>query len=112
MLLKLLHWALSTAAILLTAYLVPGVQTTVLGAVLLALVLGIINVTIKPVITIITLPLTILTLGLFSIVVNVALVIIAAAIVPGFVLANLWVAIVFALVLWIINHLFHFGLPK
>lgn len=112
MILKLLHGALSTVAILIAAYLIPGVQTTLLAAVLLAFVLGIINLSIKPVINVITLPINILTLGLFSVFVNAGFVLLAASIIPGLVLPNLWTAVVFSLVLSLINGIFHFGLPR
>jgi len=108
----LLHWFLSAAAILVTAYFVPGVETSVLGAFLLAGVLGIINVSIKPVVSFITLPLTVVTLGLFSLVVNVAFIMVADLIVPGFSLGGVWVALIFSVVLSLVNAVFRFGLPK
>ena len=112
MILKLLHGALSTVAILITAYLVPGVQTSLLSAVMLAFVLGAINLSIKPIINVITLPINILTLGLFSVFVNAGFVLLAASVIPGFVLPNFWTAVVFSLVLSLINGIFHFGLPR
>ena len=108
----LLHWLLSAAAILVTAYFVPGVETSVIGAFLLAAVLGVINISIKPVVSFITLPLTIITLGLFSLVVNVAFIMLADFIVPGFSLSGIWVALVFSIVLSLVNAIFRFGLPK
>jgi putative membrane protein len=114
MMLKLLHGALSTVAILIAAYLIPGVQTTLLAALLLAIVLGAINISIKPIIKFITLPINILTLGLFSIFLNAAFVLLAASLVHdyGFILPNLWTAIEFSLVLSFLNGIFHFGLPR
>lgn len=112
MMLKLLHGALSTLAIIIAAYLIPGVQTTLLAAVILALVLGAINLSVKPILHLITLPLNIITLGLFSTILNIAIVVLAASVVPGLVLANLWAAVMFAAVLLILNGIFHFGLPR
>ena len=61
---------------------------------------------IKPVLTILTLPITIITLGLFSLVINALLVLLAALIVPGFSVDGFWSAFFFALVLAIINWVF------
>jgi putative membrane protein len=103
------HWLVATLAILIAAYLLPGVTVTLVGAIVLAVVLGIINIFLKPIITILTLPITILTLGLFSLVVNALLVLLAAAIVPGFLVAGFWSAFLFALLLSLINLLFGQG---
>lgn len=103
-----LHWLVSAIAIGIAAYLVPGVMVTLGGALVAAIVLGILNLFIKPIITILTLPITILTLGLFSLVINALLVWLAAAIVPGFAVAGFWSALLFAIVLMVINWLFHF----
>ncbi len=102
----LFHWVVSAVAIGLSAYLVPGVHVTLFGAVVLAVVLAFINIFIRPVISILTLPLTILTLGFFSLVVNAFLVMIAAGLVPGFSVAGFWTAFIFAVVLAIINTIF------
>ena len=59
----IIHWITSVLAILIAAYLVPGVHVTLLGAVVLAVVLGVFNIFLKPLLTILTLPITILTLG-------------------------------------------------
>ena len=102
----LFHWVVSAVAIGLSAYLVPGVHVTLFGAVVLAVVLAFINIFIRPVVSILTLPLTILTLGFFSLVVNAFLVMIAAGLVPGFSVSGFWTAFIFAVVLAIINTVF------
>lgn len=112
MILKVLHGALSTLAIIIAAHLIPGIETTLLAAVILAVVLGAINLSIKPVIHFITFPINVITLGLFSAVVNIGFVILAASVVPGFVLSTLWAAAAFAVVLLLIDSIFHFGLPR
>ena len=112
MILKLFHGVLSVLAIIIAAYLIPGVQTTLVAAVILAVVLGAINLSIRPVLHFITMPLNILTLGLFSTVLNIALVVLAASLVPGLTITNLWTAVMFAAVLLILNGIFHFGLPR
>ncbi|MDB5264678.1 MAG: rane protein of unknown function [Parcubacteria group bacterium] len=102
----LLHWLISAIAILLAAYLIPGVDVTLVGAIVLAVVLGIINVFFKPVIGLLTLPINIVTLGLFSLVVNALLILLAGMIVPGFVVSGFWAAFFFSIVVSLINALF------
>jgi putative membrane protein len=102
----LIHWLISTAAILIAAYIVPGVGTTLVGALVLAIVLGLINIFIKPIIFILTLPINILTLGLFSLVINALMIILAAKIVPDFTVNGFLPALVFAIVLSFIQFFF------
>lgn len=101
------HWILAALAIGIAAYLIPGVSITLLGAFVLAVVLGIINWFIKPLILLLTLPLTILTLGIFWLVVNAAFILLAALVVPGFSVAGFWSAFFFAIVLSLVNAFFH-----
>jgi putative membrane protein len=103
------HWIISAVAILVVAYLLPGAEVTLLGAVILAVVLGLINVFIKPVVKLLALPLTILTLGLFSLVINALFVMLADAIVPGFSVSGFWTAFFFAILLSLVNALFGVG---
>lgn len=91
-------------AIAISAYLLPGIHVDGPLAVLItALVLGIINAVLKPILQLLTLPLTILTLGLFSLVINALMVLLAAAIVPGFNVDGFWWALIFAIVLSLIS---------
>ncbi len=101
------HWLVAAIAIGVAAYLVPGVAVTLGGAIIAAVVLGALNLLIRPLIFILTLPLTIVTLGLFSFVINALLVLLAALVVPGFAVAGFWSALLFAVVLSIVNWLFH-----
>lgn len=102
-----------TIAVLITSYItkvgVPLVLAwqTGLTAVLAALVIAIINHTIKPIITLITLPINLFTLGLFSFVINGMMILLAAAIVPGFAIPSLLMAIWFSIVLAVVNWLLH-----
>ena len=100
------HWFVSTVAILIVAYLIPGINITIVGAIVLAVVWALINVFIKPVISILTFPITLVTLGLFSLVVNALLVLLASKFVPGFAVSGFWSAFFFALLLSFINALF------
>ncbi len=104
----LVHWITATLAILVAAYIVQGISVTYPGAAIAAVVLGALNLFVKPVISILTLPINIITLGLFSLVINALLVMVTAYIVPGFVVAGFWPAFFFALVLMVINWVFHF----
>lgn len=101
-----IHWIVSTLAILIAAYLIPGVTVTLIGAIVLAVVLGIINIFIRPVLTLLTLPLTILTLGIFSLILNALLVMLAGAVVPGVVISGFWAAFFFAILISLINAVF------
>ena len=99
----LANWLIYTLAIVITAYLLPGVNLTGFAAALVtALVLGLINAVIKPILILLTLPINILTLGLFTFVINAALILLASAIVPGFIVKGFWAALIFSIVLAII----------
>ncbi|MDQ3089814.1 MAG: phage holin family protein [bacterium] len=102
----LIRLIVSAAAVVASSYLLPGVQVDGWKAALIvALVLGLINAIIKPIITILTLPITILTLGLFALVINALLVLLADAIVPGFNVDGFLWAFIFGLVLSVVNFL-------
>lgn len=102
-----------TIGILITSYItkvgVPIVLALSTGttALLVALVLAVVNHTIKPIISIVSIPINIVTLGLFSFVINGAMIILASRIVPGFVIPSLLMAIYFSVVLSIINWVLH-----
>lgn len=102
--LTLRSWVISTLAVLIAAYLIPGVMVSgLIVAFITSLLLGIINAFVRPVMIILTLPLTIVTLGLFTFVLNALLVLITSAIVPGFVVTGFWWALLFSLLVTIIN---------
>jgi putative membrane protein len=95
MLLPLIHWAVSALAVMLTAYLVRGFRVSGFGAALLAaVVIGVANVVIWPVFIFLTFPINILTLGLFTFVVNGAVLKLCAALLPGFEIKT-WSAAIF-----------------
>ncbi|MDB5265822.1 MAG: rane protein of unknown function [Parcubacteria group bacterium] len=102
-----IHWIISAIAIIIAAYLIPGVHVTILSALVLAIVLGIINIFFKPIISLITLPINILTLGIFSLVVNALLIMLAGVIVPNFTVDGFWPAFFFAIVLALVSAVFH-----
>lgn len=95
----MLHWAVLALALWLTSQVVPGVTVAGWGALAIgSAVLGVVNAVVRPVMTFLTLPLTILTLGLFYLVVNGAAFGLAAALVPGFDVATFLAAVLGALV--------------
>jgi putative membrane protein len=102
------HWIIATLAIFIAAHIVPGVTITLVGALIAAVVLGALNLFIKPILVVLTLPINLLTLGLFTLVINALLVMLASALVPGFAVGGFWTALLFALVLAVINWVFHF----
>jgi putative membrane protein len=100
----ILFFIISTVAIALAAYLIPGVMIqNFLSLILVAIVWGLVNVLIRPIIILLTLPINILTLGLFTLVINALLVLLVSAIVPGFRIRDFGSALLFAIVVWLVN---------
>ncbi len=98
------RWIISALAAFATAYILPGVRLdSFLAAVILAAVLGVLNVFLKPVLVFLTFPITILTLGLFLLVINTVIILLAASLVPGFHVDGFWWALLFSLVMTLIN---------
>lgn len=82
---RLLTWLLAACALLMVAYLYPGVQVQSFGSALIAaLVIGLFNMVLRPVLVLLTLPVTLLTLGLFLFVINALLFWAAASLLDGF----------------------------
>jgi putative membrane protein len=98
-------WILFSIAIYITAWLLEaGIQVDgFTTALILAIGLGLINAIIRPIVMILTLPLNILTLGLLTFVINALMVLLAARLVSGFVVVNFWWALLFSLVVSVIN---------
>lgn len=99
---------LNGLAVVLTAYLLPGVSVADYGtALIVALVLAIVNVFLKPILVVLTIPITIVTLGLFLLVINAALILFVDSLVSGFEVRGFWWALLFSLILSIFNSLFN-----
>ncbi|MGZ5584512.1 MAG: phage holin family protein [Usitatibacter sp.] len=95
MLTLLARWLINGAVLLLVAYLYPGVQVhSFLAALAAALVLGLVNAVVRPLLVILTLPVTLLTLGLFLFVINALLFWLVAELVHGFTVSGFWAALV------------------
>ena len=93
--------------VFIASYLLPGVKVgNFFIAIVVAVVLALVNAYIRPLVTLLTLPINILTLGLFTFVIIGALVLLVSAIVPGFHVDSFWWALAFAALLWLINSLF------
>ena len=104
MLAFLAHWILVAVALWATEWILPGVEVTSFTALAVAaLVLGLVNAVVKPILTILTLPITVLTLGLFYLVVNGIVFALAALLVPGFSVSGFGWAILGALVMGLIS---------
>jgi putative membrane protein len=100
----LLHLVLTAGALLIVARVVGGIQVSGFGAALIgALVLGIVNAIVRPIMILLTLPLTILTLGLFLFVINALMLWLVAALVPGFRVRGFGAALLGSLLLTLLN---------
>lgn len=100
----LVRWGINAVALYLTTLVVPGVRVTSFGgAVLAALVLGIVNAVIRPVVVLLTLPLNLLTLGVFTFVVNALMLYIVSVVTHRLVLDSALAAFVGAIVLSVIS---------
>src|SRR5690606_8087132 len=106
MLTLLLIWLLNAVALLAVAYLLPGIAVASFGsAMIAALVLGLLNTIIKPILVFLTLPITILTLGLFLLVINALVFWFAGSILSGFKVNGFWWAMLGALLYTVISGL-------
>jgi putative membrane protein len=109
----LINWVLNTIAFLITQRIIDQILPgqfhirDILTAVLAALTLGLVNSTIRPVLKLLTFPLTILTLGLSSMAINVLCLVGVARFIPGFTIAGVIPAIVGSIVLSIVSTLLH-----
>ena len=100
----IIHFVVSTIAILITVYVLPGVHVSgLLAAFVLAVILGVINIFLRPILIFLTLPLTVITLGIWVLFINALLVLLASYIVPGFIVDSFWWAFLFGIVLAIVN---------
>ncbi len=90
----LIRWLILTVSIIITSYLIDGIHVAgFFSAFFAAAILGILNAFFRPILFILTLPITILTLGLFTFVVNAVMLLMVSGLVPGFQVDGLWSAI-------------------
>lgn len=102
----LIHWLVTAVALAVCTRIVPGITVSTNEVLLIsALVLGLVNAVVRPIMVVLTLPITLLTLGLFLLVVNGIALAIAAWLVPGFRVASLGSAVLGALVVSLVSYL-------
>jgi putative membrane protein len=100
----LVHLVVSALLLWLVSVIVPGIHLAGFGhALLAALVLGVVNTLVRPALFLVTLPITIVTLGLFLIVVNALMLLLTSVIVPGFVVSGFGAAVLGGILLGVFN---------
>jgi len=91
---------LTAVAVVVLAKFLPGVAVDgFTSAIIVAVVLGLLNVIVKPILVILTLPITVITLGLFLLVINACIILMANSFIDGFTVNGFWIALLFSLLL-------------
>jgi len=108
----LIRWFATAATLLILAYAIPGITVSgVYIALITAVVLGLVNAVIRPVLVVLTLPINVLTLGLFTFVINALMFWFVASFIDGFAVSGFWAAFVGAFLLtvssWLVNQMLH-----
>ena len=100
----IVRWVVNALAVMLAAYLIPGIMVRDFwSALIAAIVIGLVNAIVRPIAIILTLPINIITLGLFTLVINALMFWLAAYFVPGFNVAGFWPAFGGALIFWAVS---------
>lgn len=98
----------SALAVIVTSYLLPGISIdSPLTAIIVAAVLAFLNAVLKPILILLTIPVTVLTLGLFFFVINALIILLADYMVDGFDVRSFWWALLFSLILSILTSIFN-----
>lgn len=109
----ILRILLTAIAVMVIANFLPGVTVaSASSAIILAVVLGLLRVTIRPLLILLTLPITILTLGLFLFVINALIIMLASSLVGGFAVSGFWIAMLFSLLLSVFQSILYSFLKK
>ena len=102
----LINLLISALAVVIGAYLLPGVQVnSFFDAVLVAIIIALLNAFLKPILVMLTIPITFITLGLFLFVIDAAVIMIAGKILEGFQVSGFWPALLFSIIIGIISWL-------
>lgn len=102
----ILRWAANTAAILIAAHVIRGLEVSgIKGAILAAAILGVFNALIRPLLLLLTLPLNILTLGLFTLIINGFLLYLVSKVTPDLIVHGFWSAVLGSLIISLISSL-------
>ena len=104
---------LTAIAVLVLANFLPGIQVdTFTTAIIVAAVLAFLNAILKPILIILTLPITIVTFGLFLLVINAGIILLADRFIPGFNVSSFWTALLFSIILSIVQSMFQSALKE
>lgn len=104
----ILRILLSAVAVVILAKILPGVGVdSYTTAIIVAIVLSLLNFIVKPILIILTLPVTILTLGLFLLIINAIIILLADYFIHGFQVNNIWWALLFSLLLSFLQSIFY-----
>lgn len=96
------RWIINALCLLILAYFIPGITISgIYIALIVSLVLGVVNALVRPILVLLTLPINILTLGLFTLVINGSLVLFVSTFIKGFYVAGLGSAIILSVLLWL-----------
>ena len=99
---------ISALAVIITSFILPGVHIdSPVTGVIVAAVLGVLNAVIKPVLIILTIPITVVTLGLFLLVINAGIILVASYLVHGFRVQGFWTALLFSIILSLVTSVFN-----
>jgi len=102
----ILKLIISALAVLISAFLLPGISiegNSILTAIIVAAVLAFLNAVVKPIMIILTIPVTVFTFGLFLLVINALMILLTAKLVDGFYVKGFWYALLFSLVLSLVT---------
>lgn len=104
MLFLLLKWIVLTLIVIFAAWVIPGIEVDgFVTALIAAVVIALINISLKPALTLVTLPINVLTLGLFTLVINALLLMFVSYLVPGFEVDGFWAAFLGALIMSLLS---------
>lgn len=105
----IIRWVINAIALVVTAAILKGMDFNgILAPFVAALVIGVLNAIVRPILIVITLPINVLTLGLFTFVVNAVMILITASVVNGFQVTGFWAALVGAIFMSIISFILSF----
>ena len=97
---------ITAAVVMFTAWILPGIQIkNYWSAIIVAIILALLNIFVKPVMVFLTIPLTIITFGLFLFVINALIILLAGAIVSGFRVMGFWWALAFSIIISLISYI-------
>ncbi len=98
----------SALAVIITALILPGVHIdSPLTGIIVAAVLALLNAIVKPILVILTIPITIVTLGLFLLVINAGMILLVSKLVPGFAVSGFWTALFFSIIMSLVMSVFN-----